>query len=64
MLLLQADVTAYDEQDKALLTRFSLYGPPGIIFFDASGKELADARVVGYKESENFLKTLGYVTGS
>lgn len=64
MVLLQADVTANDEQDKALLKRFSLYGPPGIIFFDARGKELADARVVGYQESENFLKTLGYVTGS
>jgi thiol:disulfide interchange protein DsbD len=64
MLLLQADVTANDEQDKTLLKRFSLYGPPGIIFFDARGKELADARVVGYQESENFLKTLGYVTGS
>jgi thiol:disulfide interchange protein DsbD len=64
MLLLQADVTANDEQDKALLKRFNLFGPPGIIFFDARGKELADARVVGYQESENFLKTLGYVTGS
>jgi thiol:disulfide interchange protein DsbD len=64
MLLLQADVTANDEQDKALLKRFSLYGPPGIIFFDARGKELADVRVVGYQESGDFLKTLGYVTGS
>jgi thiol:disulfide interchange protein DsbD len=64
MLLLQADVTANDEQDKALLKRFSLYGPPGIIFFDARGKELGDARVVGYQESDSFLKTLGYVTGS
>jgi thiol:disulfide interchange protein DsbD len=64
MLLLQADVTANDEQDKALLKRFSLYGPPGIIFFDVRGKELGNARVVGYQESADFLKTLGLVTGS
>jgi thiol:disulfide interchange protein DsbD len=64
MLLLQADVTANDDDDKALLKRFNLFGPPGIIFFSANGKELADARVVGYQESEGFLKTLGYVTGS
>lgn len=64
MLLLQADVTANNDDDKALLQRFNLYGPPGIIFFDARGKELADARVIGYQESEGFLKTLGYVTGS
>jgi thioredoxin:protein disulfide reductase len=64
MLLLQADVTANDEQDKALLKRFGLYGPPGIIFFDGHGGELADAKVIGYQASDNFLKTLNYVTGS
>ena len=37
MLLLQADVTANNDDDKALLKRFSLFGPPGIIFFDAAG---------------------------
>jgi thiol:disulfide interchange protein DsbD len=63
MLLLQADVTANDEQDKALLKRFGLYGPPGIIFFDSHGGELADAKVIGYQASDSFLKTLNYVTG-
>ena len=37
MLLLQADVTANSPEDKALLKRFSLFGPPGIIFFDRAG---------------------------
>lgn len=64
MLLLQADVTANDDEDKALLKRFGLYGPPGIIFFDGKGAELADAKVIGYQASDNFLKTLSYVTGS
>jgi thiol:disulfide interchange protein DsbD len=64
MLLLQADVTANNGDDQALLKRFNLFGPPGIIFFDPKGKELGGARVIGYQESEAFLKTLGYVTGS
>ncbi len=32
MVLLQADVTANSDADKALLKRFGLFGPPGIIF--------------------------------
>ncbi|MFZ5523428.1 MAG: protein-disulfide reductase DsbD [Pseudomonadota bacterium] len=57
-LLLQADVTANNEADKALLSRFGLYGPPGILFFDAQGRELGDFRVVGYQDAAQFLKTL------
>jgi thiol:disulfide interchange protein DsbD len=40
MLLLQADVAANTPEDKALLTRFKLFGPPGIIFYDRRGKEI------------------------
>ncbi len=58
MLLLQADVTANTSEHKALLKRFSLFGPPGIIFFDAQGKELRGLRVIGYQNAERFLKTL------
>ena len=57
-VLLQADVTANSEDDKALLKKFSLFGPPGIIFFDKSGKELSQARVVGYQPPETFLASL------
>ena len=62
MLLLQADVTANNEHDKALLKRFSLFGPPGIIFFDAEGRELKGLRVIGYQNPERFLKTLSLAT--
>lgn len=55
--LLQADVTANDADDKALLKRFSLFGPPGIIFF-RNGQEIADLRVVGYQPPDRFLLTL------
>ena len=58
MLLLQADVTAGSEADKLLLKRFSLFGPPGIVFFDAQGREIKGLRVIGYQNAERFLKTL------
>jgi thiol:disulfide interchange protein DsbD len=58
VLLLQADVTANSEADKALLKRYGLFGPPGILFFDTQGKEVADYRVTGYQDTAHFLKTL------
>jgi thiol:disulfide interchange protein DsbD len=54
--LLRADVTANNTDDQALLKRFKLFGPPGIIFFDAQGNEVA--RVVGYESADKFLKSL------
>ncbi len=57
-LLLQADVTANSPEDKELLARFRLYGPPGIIFFDPAGKELAGVRVVGFQKADEFLTSL------
>jgi len=58
MLLLQADVTANTPEHKALLKRFSLFGPPGTIFFDAQGHEIPGLRVIGYQNAERFLRTL------
>jgi thiol:disulfide interchange protein DsbD len=64
MLLLQADVTDNNEEHRALLKRFSLFGPPGIIFFDPQGREIRGLRVVGYQNAERFLKTLSIAAGS
>jgi thiol:disulfide interchange protein DsbD len=58
VLLLQADVTANSEADQALLKRYGLFGPPGILFFDTQGKELGDFRVTGYQDAAQFLKNL------
>jgi thiol:disulfide interchange protein DsbD len=58
ILLLQADVTANSPEDKALLKRFSLFGPPGIIFFDRQGKEIPGLRVIGYQSADVFLASL------
>lgn len=60
-ILLQADVTANSAEDKELLKKFGLYGPPGILFFDAKSQEIADFRVVGYQDAKQFLETLRQV---
>ena len=58
MVLLQADVTANNDDDKALLKRFKLFGPPGIVFFDKQGREIAGGRVIGFQNAERFLQAL------
>jgi thiol:disulfide interchange protein DsbD len=62
MVLLQADVTANNGDDKGLLKRFNLFGPPGIIFFDKGGREIKGGRVIGYQDAEKFGRSLGQVT--
>ena len=57
-VLLQADVTANDADDKALLQRFQLFGPPAILFFDRSGQEQSDLRVIGYQDAAQFSTSL------
>jgi len=56
--LLKADVTANSADDKALLVRFGLFGPPGILFFDKSGKEIKTVRVVGFQDAATFMQAL------
>ena len=56
-VLLQADVTANNADDQALLKRFNLFGPPGIIFFDKTGAE-QKTRVIGYKNAADFTQIL------
>ncbi len=56
-LLLRADVTANNADDQALLARFKLFGPPGIVFFDRAGREQA-FRVIGYQPADRFLSSL------
>ena len=63
VVLLQADVTANNADDKALLKRFGLFGPPGTIFFDAQGREV-QARVVGFERADTFLESLRRALGT
>nr|WP_294838693.1 protein-disulfide reductase DsbD [uncultured Methylotenera sp.] len=57
-VLLQADVTNNTEDDKALMQKFNVFGPPGIVFFDAHAKEESQLKVVGYKDADTFLQIL------
>ncbi len=61
-ILLQADVTANDSNDRALLKRFGLFGPPGIILFDRQGKEIRDSRIIGYQNAKRFGQSLTRLT--
>ena len=64
MLLLQADVTANSPEHAALLKRFRLFGPPGIIFFDREGREIQALRVIGFQPAERFAAVLDQAIGS
>jgi len=57
-LLLQADVTEMNGDDRALLKRFNIYGPPAMLFFDGKGQERQDRRVVGFQDVTTFLRSL------
>ncbi len=59
IVLLQADVTDNTDTQQALLKRFGLFGPPGIIFF-GSGRQPHAAKVVGYQSADVFLATLNH----
>ncbi len=61
VVLLQVDVTEGTADDEALLKYFKLFGPPGILFFDPSGREIYDARTIGYQNNKEFLAILNAV---
>ncbi|MBL8268672.1 protein-disulfide reductase DsbD [Steroidobacter sp.] len=63
-VLLQADVTANDDDDKALMTRFEIYGPPTIAFYGADGVERKDFRLVGFVKAERFSEHVRAAFGS
>ncbi|MGH8298945.1 MAG: protein-disulfide reductase DsbD [Steroidobacteraceae bacterium] len=57
-VLLRADVTANDADDRALLKRFGIYGPPTIAFYGRNGEERSRYRVVGYLDGAQFAATV------
>jgi thiol:disulfide interchange protein DsbD len=63
-VLLQADVTANDEDDQALLRRFGILGPPSIVFFGPDGAERPDHRVVGFEPADEFRAHLAQAFGA
>ena len=55
MVLLQADLTANDENDQALLKKYGLIGPPSILFFNTQGVEQRRYRLVGFLNADKFM---------
>jgi len=55
---IQADVTDNSPENQALLSHYQLFGPPGILFFDSAGKEIAAARIMGEMDRADFLTHL------
>ncbi|HAU4930798.1 protein-disulfide reductase DsbD [Aeromonas hydrophila] len=58
MVLLQADVTANDDADVALLNGLNVLGLPTLIFFDRAGNEVSGQRVTGFMGPTEFLGQL------
>jgi len=57
-ILLQADVTANSSDNQALLKRFGLFGPPGILIFNQNSEEQKEQRVIGYMPPQRFIERL------
>jgi len=53
--LVKIDVTKNTDDDKALMKKFNLFGPPAMIFYK-DGKELLKKRIIGFKNANDFLE--------
>ncbi len=62
VVLLKADVTANSEADKALLKRFGLFGPPGLIFWNRTGAQ-SDYKVIGFEKADKFIASIDAALG-
>ncbi len=63
-VLLRADVTANNADDRALLKHFGIFGPPTVAFYNDEGRELQRFQVVGYLDAGEFLRQLHAAFGS
>jgi len=55
---LQVDVTQNTPEDRELMRKFQLFGPPAMVFFDRSKKEIRDLRLVGFMAAGSFRQHL------
>lgn len=60
--LLQANVTANNASDNALLQHLQVLGLPTILFFDAQGREIAGSRITGFLNAADFRAHLQKLT--
>jgi thiol:disulfide interchange protein DsbD len=57
-VLLQADVTANDDTDQALMKHYGIVAPPDTLFFGADGAEKHTLQLTGPEDADNFLKRI------
>jgi thiol:disulfide interchange protein DsbD len=62
-ILLQADVTEGDADDRALMERFKIFGLPSILFFDRNGNEITSLRAEGFEDAETFATRIDAAIG-
>lgn len=60
--LLQANVTANNASDNALLQHLQVLGLPTILFFDAQGREITGSRITGFLNAADFRAHLQKLT--
>tara|TARA_B100000676_G_scaffold244571_1_gene246714 strand:- start:2856 stop:4607 length:1752 start_codon:yes stop_codon:yes gene_type:complete len=56
--LIKFDITNTTDEHSKYLQNMMIFGPPALFFYDGNGKEITEARVVGFVDSENFLEIL------
>lgn len=57
--LVRFDMTASNAEQRALLDRYALFGPPALMFFDKNGEEKSDQRVIGEINAQDFAERVG-----
>ncbi len=61
--LLRVDVTNNSDSDKELMKKYGVVGPPAVIFYDSTKKELKNNKMIGYKPPNEFIKILKKALG-
>ncbi len=54
--LVRADVTDNTQEQKAMMKRYNVFGPPVMVFFDKNHNILNDKKLVGYINADDFIK--------
>ena len=54
--LIKLDITKTNKDNSKFLKDYKLFGPPAILFFNNDGKEIRQARIVGFIDAEDFIK--------
>jgi thiol:disulfide interchange protein DsbD len=62
--LIRFDITDSNPEQRALLDRYKLFGPPAVLFFDRTGREMADVRVVGEIDASQFAERMNRAEAS